>query len=331
MRTAAAIVVLCALGSAPARGQSITSEASVTAGYSTDDSTAAAATQVRVFGDAAWGIRYFAEGAWAATTNDDVDAFAAAYPYGNRVQAIEVYAERMFAPGGRILGVKAGRYRTPFGISNGSDYAYTGFLRAPLMRYDGYFALSNAFLEQGVDVIAGVPRFTVEASAGVPGDVGAARRRSGADAVLRAQSYFGAFVIGASYIHTQPYQPQEFAHGAARFGGVDVRWMRGGVQLRGEWLLGRPFDGTSTSGWYTDLIVHHLGMGPVTAVARIEQLAYDTVAPFDLHAQRQTVGARIRVMDQVALQINLLHQTGAPARYNTVPLDLGVTYTVRRP
>ena len=26
------------------------------------------------------------------------------------------------------------------------------------------------------------------------------------------------------------------------FSGVDGRWMRGGVMLRGEWLTGRPFD-----------------------------------------------------------------------------------------
>ena len=330
MKTIVGAIVLCLLTSVPARGQSITAEAAVTTGYSTDDSTAAAATQVRAFGDAVGGVRYFAEAAWAATTSDRVDAFAAAYPYGNRVQVIEAYAERMFAPAGGILGVKAGRYRTPFGISSGSDYGYTGFLRAPLMRYNGYFALSNDFLEHGVDVIAGVPRFTVEASAGVPADVGLARRRSGGDAVVRAQSYVGAFIIGASYIHTQPYQPAQFARGAADFEGVDARWMRGGVQLRGEWITGHPFDGTSTTGWYADLIVHRLGMGPVTAVARIEQLAYIAVAPFDLYARRQTIGARIRLMDSLALQVNVLHQTGAPALYRSVPIDLGITYTVRR-
>jgi hypothetical protein len=237
----------------------------------------------------------------------------------------------MFRPRGRILGVKAGRYRTPFGISNGSDYAYSGFLRAPLMRYDDYFALSNDFLEHGVDVIAGVPRFTVEASAGVPADVGEAHRRSGADAVVRAQSALGPFILGASYIHTQPYQPAAFAQGAAGFGGVDVRWMRGGVQLRGEWISGHPFRGTTTMGWYTDVMVHHLGMGPVTAVARVEQIAYDTIAPFALQAQRQTIGARVRVLNQLALQVDLLHQSGQAAAYDAVPLDVGITYTIRRP
>ena len=135
---------------------------------------------------------------------------------------------------------------------------------------------------------------------------------------------------GISYIHTQPYQPQTFANGSAGFGGVDVRWMRGGVQLRGEWMAGHPFQGTSTNGWYIDAIVHHVGMGPVTAVARVERLVYDAVAPFDEQAQRQTIGARIRVMNQLALQVDLLHQSGRAAEYAAVPLDAGITYTIRR-
>ncbi len=333
MRSAAPIAILCALLAAPLHAQSITSEAAITTGVTTEQHTAAAAVQVRVFGDATAGVRYFGEVNWAARSHDDggLDAFGAAYPYGNRAQIIEAYAERMFRPGGRILGVKAGRYRTPFGISSGSEYAYSGFLRAPLLRYDGYFALSNDFLEQGVDLVAGVPRFTVEASVGLPGDVGTAQRRSGVDSVLRAQSNLGAFIFGASYIHTQPYQSDLFAHGAAGFGGLDFRWMRGGVQLRGEWLAGHPFSGTSTDGWYADLLVHHLGMGPVTAVARVERLAYDAIAPFNLSADRQTVGARIRVINQLAVQVNLLHQSGRAAEYRTSPLDVGVTYTVRRP
>ena len=331
MRVFGATIVLCAIVGASARGQSLTAEAAVTAGYSTEERTAVAATQARVFGDSTFGIRYYVEGAWGATTDTAVDAFGAAYPYLNRVQIIEAYAERMFRPGGRILGLKAGRYRTPFGISTGSDYAYSGLLRAPLLRYDGYFALSNDFLEHGVDLIVGVPRLTVEASAGVPADVGDAQRRSGTDVVIHVQSYLGPVIFGASYVRTQPYQPAVFAKGAALFGGLDVRWMRDGVQARGEWLTGRPFDGTSTSGWYADLIVHRVGMGPVTAVARVERLDYEAVSPFDLHTQRQTIGARIRVIDQVAVHVNLLHTTGGGAPRGALPLDLGVTYSIRRP
>ena len=330
MRAVAVAIVASLFANVVAHGQSLTSEAAVTTGVSSEEQTAVAATQVRIFGDATSDVRYFAEVAWGATNEADVDAFGAAYPYRNRVQIIEGYADRMFRPGGAIVGVKGGRYRPPFGISDSSDFAYEGFLRAPLIRYDGYFALSNNFLEQGADVIVGVPELTLETSIGAPADVGTAVRRSGTDAVLRVRGAVGSFILGASYIHTQPYQPAFFAQGASRFAGVDVRWMRSGVQLRGEWVGGRPFDGTSTFGWYGDAIVHRPRMGPVTAVARVERLAYNAVSPFDLAATRQTLGARVRITSQISIDANLIHQTGGVAKYSTTPFDIGVTYTIRR-
>src|SRR6185503_8208256 len=125
---------------------------------------------------------------------------------------------------------KGGRYRTPFGISSGSEHGYTGFLRAPLIRYEGYFAISNNFLEHGITIVAGVPRLTVEGSLGAPADVGAAPRRRGVDAVVRVQHHSGPFIVGASVVRTLPYQSPAFARGHALFGGVDARWMRGGLQ-----------------------------------------------------------------------------------------------------
>ena len=319
-------VALC-LAAAQAAGQSLTTEAAMTAGASTD-SVLAAATQLRAFGEGPLRIRYFVETAWARTGSNS-DAFGAAYPYGGRLQAIESYGEWFANPAESLVVVRAGRYRTPFGISTGSDHAYNGFLRAPLIRYDGYYALSNSFLEHGVDVLAGVPKLTVEASFGRPADVGEAVRRGGLDRVVRVQSAFGQAIVGVSHIRTKPYQNPRWAHGDAEFTGVDVRWMAGGVQLRGEWIGGRPFDGTTTTGWYADAIVHRRGMGPVTAVARVEKLDYNTSPDRALHSQRQTVGARVRVIEGLAAQANLLHHTGLLYQPRRTSLDVGVTYSIR--
>jgi len=327
---ARATLLLCALHAGAAAAQPITMEASATAGHSSEDAVSAAATQLRAFGDVGPRIHVYAEAAWGTTTDDQVDAFGAAYPYQNRPQIVETYAERMFRPRGAILGVKGGRYRTPFGIYAASDQSYNGFLRPPLMRYDGYFSISNNFLEQGADLIAGVPRLTVEATVGAPADIGSVHRRSGLDTVARAQAYAGPIVAGVSYIRTEPYQSPRFAHGRAEFGGLDLRVSYSGVELRGELIDGRPFAGTKTIGWYTDLMVHRVGMGPVTALARIEDLAYQTAPPFDMHGRRQTVGARVRIIQPLALQVNLIHQSGAPAAYGGQALDVALTYTVRR-
>jgi len=330
LRPLTTAVLALALASRAASAQTVTTEGSISAGQTTEEHASAAGTQVRVFGAAARSIHFYAEAAWGATSDDDVPAFASAYPYGDRLQIIEAYAEGTLPRKG-VASLKLGRYRTPFGISSGSDQGYSGFLRAPLIRYDGYFALSNAFLEQGADVMIGVPRFTVEASLGVPGDVGSAQRPSGLDPVIRVQGYAGALVVGASYISTPPYQNPLFAHGRARFTGIDARWMRSGLQFRGEWLTGQPFDNTSTTGWYADVLVHRVGMGPVTVVGRAERLRYDTTPPFDMSATRQTAGARIRVVQGLSLQANLTHQTGGAAKYTSRALDVGLTYSLRTP
>jgi len=329
-----AVCVSCVLHAPFARAQSIspiTTEAAVSPGASTDNETAVVATQLRAFGEIGPQIRYYGEAAWATSSDVASEAFGAAYPYGNRVQIIESYAERVFQPAGKLVAVRAGRFRPPFGIYNASDHAYLGFLRAPLIRYDSNFALSNNFLEQGAAVTAGVPWLTVATSVGRPGDVGAAARQPGLDTVLRAQGSAGPFIVGLSHIRTSPNLTGSWVHGRMEFTGLDLRWMRDGVQLRGEWITGRPFDGTTTTGWYADAIVHRVAMGPVTAVARIERVDYDTSPPFDLHKRRQTLGARIRVGQGFSTQVNVLHQTGQPDTYGAVALDIGVTYSVRMP
>ncbi|MEP7304304.1 MAG: hypothetical protein ABJA98_02180 [Acidobacteriota bacterium] len=311
-----------------ASSQTVAVELTQTVGASTE-SVAAAATQIRAFGEVAGGVRFMGEGAWAARSSSGTDAFGAAYPYANRAQVIEAYGERTFQPGPFLVGIRGGRYRTPFGISSASDHAYDGFFRAPLIRYDNYYALSNNFLEHGADVIVGVPRLTLEVSAGTPSDVGAASRRSGLDTVVRGQGVIGALIVGMSYIRTTPYEDEYYAKGRAVFTGVDLRFMRGGVQVRGEWISGRPFDGTTTTGGYADLIVHRPSMGPITAVMRAEHLAYEVGSPYQLYGTRYTGGARIRVLGRLTAAVDVIHQSGALPQRHSTTVDVGVTYSVR--
>jgi hypothetical protein len=339
MKTAVALAVwLLATLAQPATAfsQTVHVEADVTGGYSTDH-VLAAATQVRLFGDVRSGLRIYAEMAWAARklkeeegedAEHENDAFGAAYPYGNRVQAIEVYGERLFRPGRALVGFRAGRYRTPFGIHDRSDYAYTGFLRAPLIRYDGYYALSNNFFEHGAELIAGIPQLYVTTSVGAPADVGSVQRRSGVDSVSRIQGYYGPWIVGASLISTTPYFSARFAKGRSVFTGVDLRFNRGGVQMVGEWLTGRPFVGATTDGWHASVIVHRPEMGPVSAVFRVEALDYEAGPLHVDRAKRQTAGARVLLSPNVSAQINVLHQTGDLSEYATA-LDVAVTYSIR--
>jgi hypothetical protein len=335
--TVATITLACAIQAGPIGAQSLTTEVALSPGVSTEENISAAAAQLRAFGDVKAGIRFFAEAAWGTRSDDDSDVFGAAYPYGNRVDVIEAYGERLFRPRRAVVSVRAGRYRTPFGISAGSDHGYSGFLRAPLIRYSEYFALSNNFLEHGVDVVAGVPWLTVEASVGRPADVGATVRRPGVDTAIRIQSFAGPLIAGVSRLHTMPHMPhvstyhlpENSVRGKSVFTGIDIRWMHEGVQLRGEWITGRHFDDTTTRGWYADAIIHRAGMGPVTAVARVERLTSDADPDWIIHAPRQTIGARIRIFDALSAQLNFVHQTGELAEYGTRAFDVGLTYSLR--
>ena len=88
----------------------------------------------RAFGEAPLQLRYYFETAWARGGAGKSDAFGSAYPYGDRVQVIEAYAEWLRG-GTALVGARGGRYRVPFGIYSASDHAYNGFVRAPLIAF----------------------------------------------------------------------------------------------------------------------------------------------------------------------------------------------------
>lgn len=322
-----------ALGTAiSVRGQTAAIEVGQSAGVSTE-SIASAAVQVRGLAEPVRGLRLHVEGSWGdrsrPESNFQSDVFGTAYPYGGKAQVIEAYAEwdRL---GHGLRAVKGGRYRTPFGLSSASDHAYIGFLRPPLIRYGGYYALSSGYLEHGVDVLVGVPWLSAELSVGRPADVGDAIRHDGVNRVGRVQASVGSLIVGSSYIDTNPYNPRRFARGRARFSGIDARWMFRGVQLRGEWIDGQPFDGTRTAGGYVDAIVHTRAMGPVTALARVERLGYDTTSPRRLFTRRFGGAVRVRAWQQLSVSAGVSHQRGQLTQRRPTAFDIGVTWALRK-
>jgi hypothetical protein len=326
IRAGLSLVLASVPAAAPA--QTATGEVDVTFGISSDE-TSAAAVQARVFGATRSDWRGYAEISWGNRHGDyATDAFGAAYPYEGRVRAMEVYGEKTFHPGGSLVGFRAGRFRTPFGMSSRSDHAYSGFLRAPLIRYGTNFALSNNFLEAGGEVLVGVPSLFVQATLGVPQDEGAQTRTSGLDTVVRVQGYAAGAILGVSYLRTQPSDRRPFVRGDMNFRGVDARWAYRGVELRGEWIDGRPFDNVATRGGYVDAFVHKPFMGPVTAVARVERLDYDA-GIFSKYLKRLTVGARVRIRPWLVGQVNLIREPGGLALGRDNALDVAVTFSRR--
>ena len=328
-RVAGVVLLLALAGRAGAQDLGV--DVSATAGVSTDD-LAAAATQVRLSGDVGR-FTVFAEGAWSASSLDEhqsSEAFATAYPYDGPPRLMDAYVERRIGDDRLFASVRGGRFRTPFGIHTASDHAYNGFLRAPLIRYEGYWALTNTLFEHGVNVLAGTSRLQAELSVGRPSDVGDVyTRRPGTDVVMRAQTWWGPFVVGATHMRSAAYD-LDYAEGRLALTGIDVRVMHAGVQVRGEWIYGRPWDGTRTTGGYADVIVHRPFMGPVTLVGRLEHLDYDTGDPaFNDAASGLAVGTRIKLIESLYAQANVTHRPSEPYARNATATDVALTYTVR--
>ena len=332
------LLTLCAIGGGSAAAQTLSVELDGTTGFSTEGDTAAGAAQLRVFGELSRNYRVNVEATWADRTADVSDAFGAAYPYGGKVQLSEAWVERIFHSKSFLLGVRGGQYRTPFGIYSRSDYAYQGFLRAPLIRYDDYWSISNNFLERGVNVVAGGTRLQVEGSIGTPGDIGEAQRRGGVSGTVRVQGYYKSLVVGVSRISSETYAPARFATGRLNFTGADGRFAHAGVIVRGEWMGGRYWSRPETNGWYIDGIFHRRFMGPVTAVVRTERMRYASTRPFTYHdisytewiAGRQTIGARVRLPAGFTAQAGVLRQSRTLSHASRMALDLALTYSVRR-
>jgi hypothetical protein len=324
---AAAFAVPLALCALSAMAQAPITEIDVTAGYSTEG-IGAVTGQVRAFGEAKPDLRYYLEGSWGDRTETTSDAFGAAYPYDKRLTLMEGYVEKRFSSKSLLGGLKVGRFRPPFGISSRSDYAYNGFLRAPLIRYGESDSLSNFWTDGGADFFIGTPQLLFEASVGAPQER-ESRRRGGTSSVLRAQAYRGDWIVGASYIDTPRVRSMPFADGRARFTGIDARWMDRGVQLRGEWISGKPFNDTITRGWYIDGIVHRLSMGNVTGIARVEQIDYKAEAPFAFKRRRYTLGAKAVLSRSWVGEIDAIRQSGFSGSSDAF-LDFGLTYSIRR-
>jgi hypothetical protein len=313
-------------------GQAAAVEVVQSVGGSTE-SFASAGVQARAIAEPVRGLRLRFETAWGKRNERPEawsDVFGTAYPYGGRVDVIESYAEWLRDERG-LRAVKAGRYRTPFGLSSASDHAYIGFLRPPLIRYGAYWGISAGYLEQGVDVLVGVPQLSLEMSVGRPGDVGDVLRRPGWDGAVRAEGSAGPWIVGASFVNTTPYEPIADSPGRTHFGGIDARWMLAGVQFRGEWLFGQYSDIATTTGGYIDAIVHTPAMGRMTALARAEKLDYDTLpVEYALFTHRYTAAVRVRIWQGLSASVGMTHQRGQLTQTRPTAVDVGISWALRK-
>ena len=115
--------------------------------------------------------------------------------------------------------------------------------------------------------------------------------------------------------------------------------MHGGVQVRGEWVIGESDAESTTRGGYIDVIAHPRVLGRVTLLARLEHLDWDLPADpqFSAYPRRLTVASRVRILPEVHVQAGVLRnfsRTPGPDDLfervrPTTTFDVAVTFSRR--
>ncbi len=195
------------------------------------------------------------------------------------------------------VSVDAGIMPLPFGIYNSQETYTSGLIGYPLAR-SGFGAYAVGWTLPGVSATANLPKVQITAGAmdgRAYGDWGNSSKIS--TGAVRAQTYFGDLIVGASYRDgsqsTQQYNSYYGTFYDARqrvaMTGVDARYSRSHLVLRGEYIH-QHIVGETCDGAYLDAYYRLPGVETVTLVGRIECLTEDG----EFHRQL-VVGARYTI------------------------------------
>ena len=209
--------------------------------------------------------------------------------------------------------LEVGLVRLPFGIYDYRETYASGIIDYPLARTDyGYSSVDWGV--PGAKWTGGSPNLQIEAAAfagrssGVWGNVNDA-----GGAALRLQTYRKGIILGAShwegYLHlpAEPYNsygpaytPEGGPRSAVSISGLDVRFTRPHLLIRGELLAG-TLDGQQMNGWYLDIYYHLPKYQQFTFVARAEAMRPDSDEPI---GRQITFGVRYTAARDWTLAVN---------------------------
>jgi hypothetical protein len=200
---------------------------------------------------------------------------------------------------------RIGQFQVPFGIYNRSELYYVGLVYDPLIRY---YPIQGPHLEDsasGLEYLRTEGPWQVEAALfGRGSDVGAVVPH-GDEGSLRIQRYTGPLIIGVSALRTQAGEEETEYHGEGYSFGVDFRFSRPALILRGEVVAGHV-PGGSPEGFYLDALYHPVQFGRFTLVGRTEAVRGQPVNG-GLYT-RETVGLKWDAMPGIAVALNQLYE-----------------------
>jgi hypothetical protein len=202
---------------------------------------------------------------------------------------------------------QVGLVRLPFGIYDTRETYASGLIDYPIPR-SGYRYHSVDWGVPGVSWSGGTPRLQVETAlfnGRSSGQWGNQNPVGGGAA--RLQTYVGGLILGFS--RWDGYANTGRDHQNIHMNGVDVRWTRPHLLIRGEYLFGN-FSADNAHGAYLDIYYHLPKYQKITLVGRLETLKPGADDP----ASRQvTLGARYALTNQWILSVNWRRNNGSSA------------------
>jgi hypothetical protein len=238
-------------------------------------------------------VRLEADAEWRAPVSLHLD-------YDRQAGVDEKLSEAYGEWRGGKLRARAGRFLVPFGIYNRSELYYVGLVNPPILKeyLGGEYQVGRS--EQGLSFVRSDGRWQLEAA--LFSDDGAWRAviPSGGEGCLRLQYYTGAVVLGVSALRERGDESGTPEEGAARFFGLDFRFSRPSLILRGEVVSGSA-PGGSPGGFYVDLLHRPPQIRNVTFVARVESARGLSGQP---RYRRGTVGAKWDLGGGTAMALN---------------------------
>lgn len=167
----------------------------------------------------------------------------------------------------------AGIVRMPFGIYDEQETYASGLINYPLARNDfGYNSVDWGVA--GVKWLGGGPKLQIEAAGFGGRSAGVWNNQQPVDGVAgRVQTYFGSVILGASRwdgYYDFTYDDEAY-HNDVHLSGVDLRYTRSHLLMRGEYIAGTEANEYSR-GWYMDAYYRLPALEKWTLVGRIEEL-----------------------------------------------------------
>ena len=166
--------------------------------------------------------------------------------------------------------VQLGIVRVPFGIYDYRETYGSGLIDYPMARGD-YHHMGVDWGAPGVQYTGGSSNLRLDLAAFDGNGVGLWNNTTHVNGVsARIQAYRGNMILGASRWDGSVVQAG--ARGGVHLSGVDVRYSRSHLVVRGEYLVGM-MGGQSMHGWYLDTLYRLPKFEKFSLVGRLEMMS----------------------------------------------------------